>query len=151
MKNRGELFTIGDQVINVPQLMEMVGSFANPYPIAVIVSSESRKTEMQDACRAAGLNCPLLFRSAGYRENSEDVERFRRAVFERKVFSKESLLLTSAFGDAVTLQDEEGNQKVARARSQGRVDSVVATILSVAEGQRRLALPVRKARFAWAY
>ncbi len=151
MKNRGELFTIGDQVINLPQLMEMVGSFANPYPIAVIVSNESRKTEMQDACRAAGLNCPLLFRSGSYRENSEDVERLRRAVFERKVYSKESLLLARAFGDAVTLQDEEGNQKLAKARSQGRVDSVAATILAVAEGQRRLALPVKKARVGWAW
>jgi phage terminase large subunit-like protein len=50
-----------------------------------------------------------------------------------------SLLLRSAFADAVTLRDPANNLKLAKARSTGRIDAAAATVLAVrAEGARMM-------------
>src|SRR3546814_14114081 len=84
----------------------------------------------------------------GFRDGGEDCERFRRACFDSRVLSAPSLLLRSAFADAVTLRDPANNLKLAKARSKGRIDAAAATVLAVAEGARRSARPAAKARAA---
>lgn len=76
------------------------------------------------------------------------IERFRRALFDGHVKTLPSLLLRSAFSDAITLVDPAGNHKLAKARSLGRIDAAAATLLAVAEGARRAARPSRPARTA---
>ncbi|MCB1489033.1 MAG: terminase, partial [Bauldia sp.] len=84
----------------------------------------------------------------GWRDGSEDIERFKRLCFDGKVKAKPSLLLRSAFADAVTLRDPAANLKLAKARSTGRIDAAAATVLAVAEGARMTGRPVKKARAA---
>ena len=82
--------------------------------------------------------------------SNEDCERFRRATFDGKIKSLPSLLLRSAFADAVCLRDPSNNLKLAKARSMGRIDAVQATVIAVAEGVRIAARPKAKPRVAWA-
>ena len=84
----------------------------------------------------------------GWRDGSEDIERFRRHVFDGKVKAKPSLLLRSAFADAVCLRDPANNLKLAKARSTGRIDAAAASVLAVAEGARITNRPVKQARAA---
>jgi phage terminase large subunit-like protein len=61
-----------------------------------------------------------------------------------------SLLLRSAFADAVCLRDPANNLKLAKARSTGRIDAAAATVLAVAEGARMMGRPAhRGGRIAW--
>ncbi|MEY8826890.1 hypothetical protein AB9K34_00345 [Sedimentitalea sp. XS_ASV28] len=94
------------------------------------------------------------FRSSGaafgWKDGAEDIERFRRALFDGEVKTIPSLLLRSAFSDAITLVDPSGNHKLAKARSLGRIDAAAAAILAIAEGMRRKATPSRRARLEWA-
>jgi phage terminase large subunit-like protein len=77
-------------------------------------------------------------------------ERFRRAAYDGKVKTAPSLLLRSAFADAVTLRDPANNLKLAKARSTGRIDAAAATVLAVAEGARMMGRPAHKGgRIAW--
>ena len=78
------------------------------------------------------------------------MERFRRALFEGKIRSVPSLLLRSAFSDAITLVDPAGNHKLARGRSTGRIDAAAATVIAVAQGVRMMGQPETKTRLAWA-
>ncbi len=80
----------------------------------------------------------------------ETCERFRRAAYDGQVISTPSLLLRSAFADAVCLRDPANNLKLAKARSTGRIDAVAASVLAVAEGVRRTARPQNQGRAAWA-
>ena len=98
----------------------------------------------------AGLRVPFVWRGFGWKDGSEDIERFRRALFDGEVQVAPSLLLRSAFADAITLVDPANNHKLAKARSLGRIDAAAAVVLAVAEGQRRKAAPATKARVAWA-
>jgi phage terminase large subunit-like protein len=48
--------------------------------------------------------------------------------------------------EAVTVSDDVNNRKIAKARSNGRIDPAAAATLAVAEGQRQRNRPEQKAR-----
>lgn len=146
MNERGELFTLGDATVPPgPWLADIVRRIDTPP--ACIVGDRFRHAEFAEAMERAGLgNVPFVWRGFGWKDGSEDVERFRRALFDGEVKGVPSLLLRSAFSDAVVLNDPAGNAKLAKARSLGRIDAAAATVLAVAQGQRMLAAPTRKRR-----
>lgn len=152
MAERGELLTLGDRVVPIAPFLEEVVRRLAGERVAVICCDRFRSSEMLEAAKLAAVRAPISFRGQGWKEGSEDVERFRRAVFDGEVRISESLLMRSALADAVCLSDPAGNRKLAKARSTGRIDAASAAVLAVAEGARRSALPVRAAGdlFRWA-
>lgn len=149
MQERGELSVIGDATVPVaPWLTDLMEHVAGQ-PIAAICADRYKQAELGEAIQRAGIRSPIVWRGQGFRDGGEDCERFRRACFEGKVKSLASLLLRSAFADAVTLRDPANNMKLAKARSTGRIDAAAATVLAVAEGARIMGRPVRQARVAW--
>lgn len=149
MQERGELFTLGDNTVPPgPWLAEIVKR-ADGAIISCIVGDRFRHAEFVEAMQGAGLSrVPFIWRGFGWKDGSEDIERFRRAVFDGQVQTRPSLLLRSAMADAITLVDPAGNHKLAKSRSLGRIDAAAAAILAVAEGNRRMARPTKKARAA---
>lgn len=116
------------------------------WPITCMTADRYRQAEFEEALAAAQIRVPVVWRGQGFRDGGEDCERFRSAVFDGQVQVLPSLLLRSAFADAVTLSDPAGNMKLAKARSTGRIDAAAATVLAVAEGARRRARPVARVR-----
>ncbi|WP_299907670.1 terminase large subunit [uncultured Paracoccus sp.] len=147
MQERGELFTLGETTVPPgPWLAEIVRRLDGEAP-ACICGDRFRHAEFSEAMEKAGLaRVPFIWRGFGWKDGAEDIERFRRALFDGEVKVVPSLLLRSAFADAITLIDPAGNHKLAKARSLGRIDAAAASILAVAEGARRMARPTRKAR-----
>lgn len=150
MYERGELDTLGDKTVPVaPWLAKLMGRVSDQ-PIAALVADRYKQAELGEAMQRAGIRAPVIWRGQGFRDGGEDCERFRRAAFDGRVIAAPSLLLRSAFADAVTLRDPANNLKLAKARSMGRIDAAAATVLAVAEGARIMARPQRKARVLWA-
>jgi phage terminase large subunit-like protein len=118
--------------------------------ISCIVGDRFRHAEFVEAINKAGLTVPFIWRGFGWKDGSEDIERFRRALFDGLVKTTPSLLLRSAFADAITLVDPAANHKLAKGRSLGRIDAAAAAVLAIAEGMRRKSAITRKARMAWA-
>lgn len=150
MQERGELSVMGENTVPPgPWLAEIVRQLDGA-DLACVVGDRFRHAEFTEAMEKAGLGrVPFIWRGFGWKDGSEDIERFRRALFDGDVAVAPSLLLRSAFADAITLVDPAGNHKLAKARSLGRIDAAAATVLAVAEGMRRKAAPTRKARVAW--
>ncbi len=150
MAERGELTTMGDKTVPVgPWLAEVVKQLGGIVP-ACICGDRFRHAEFVEALAAAGLShVPFIWRGFGWRDGSEDVERFRRALFEGEVKTVPSLLLRSAFSDAIVIHDPNGNAKLAKGRALGRIDAAAAVLIAVAQGVRMLAAPVKKARLTW--
>lgn len=150
MQARGELTTLGDRTVPVaPWLSEVMQRVAGQ-PIAAITADRFKQAELGEAMQRAGVTCPVVWRGQGFRDGGEDCERFRRAAFDGLVHSAPSLLLRSAFADAICLRDPANNLKLAKARSTGRIDAAAATVLAVAEGARMLARPTGKVRMVFA-
>ena len=150
MQDRGELSTLGDQTVPVaPWLMEVMAHIEG-VPVAALTMDRYKQAELGEAIDKAGIRAPLVWRGQGFRDGGEDCERFRRAVYDGKVKTAPSLLLRSAFADAVCLRDPANNLKLAKARSTGRIDAAAATVLAVAEGARMMGRPAhRGGRIAW--
>jgi phage terminase large subunit-like protein len=151
MKDRGELTTMGATTVPVARFLAEVVARLAGQPPASIVGDRFRAAEFVEALREASLDrVPVIWRGMGWKDGSEDIERFRRALFEGQVLTAPSLLLRSAFADAITLVDPAGNHKLTRARSTGRIDAAAASVLAVAEGARMVARPLAGGgRIAW--
>jgi phage terminase large subunit-like protein len=148
MHDRGELSTLGDATVPVAAWFGEVMKHIEGEPVAMLCADRYKQSELGEGIDRAGLRCPINWRGMGFRDGNEDIERFKRACFDGKVKSLPSLLLRSAFADAVTLRDPANNLKLAKARSTGRIDAAASTILAVAEGARMAGRGVKKARAA---
>lgn len=148
MFDRGELSTLGDKTVPVADWLGAVMAQVEGETVAAIIADRYKQSELGEALDRAGIRVPIVWRGTGWRDGSEDCERFRRAAFDGKVKSRPSLLLRSAFADAVVLKDPANNLKLAKARSTGRIDAVQAAVIAVAEGARRMGRPSAKARVA---
>jgi phage terminase large subunit-like protein len=150
MRERGELATLGDKTVPVaPWLVEVVRHVEGEQVIA-ITADRYKQAELGEALARAGIRAPVVWRGQGFRDGGEDCERFRRAAFDGQVKARPSLLLRSAFADAVTIRDPANNLKLAKARSTGRIDAAAASVLAVAQGARIAAQPSQRARIVWA-
>ena len=151
MANRGELFVLGDATVPVAAWLGEIMRRIEGEPIAAIVADRYKQSELGEAIDRAGIRAPIIWRGMGFRDGGEDIERFKRAAFDGKVKARPSLLLRSAFADAVCLRDPANNAKLAKARSTGRIDAAAASVLAVAEGARRTGRAVKQARpMTWA-
>ena len=150
MNERGELSLMGENTVPPgPWLAEIVRQLEGITP-QCIVGDRFRHAEFVEAMQGAGLaRVPFIWRGFGWRDSSEDIERFRRALFDGEVKVAPSLLLRFAFADAITLVDPAGNQKLAKGRSLGRIDAAAAAVVAVAQGARMKAAPQKKIRAQW--
>lgn len=151
MNQRGELSTLGDQTVPVAAWLTEIMKHVEGQPIAALTMDRYKQSELGEAIDKAGIRAPLVWRGQGFRDGGEDCERFRRACYDGRVRSKPSLLLRSAFADAVCLRDPANNLKLAKARSNGRIDPAAASVLAVAEGARQQGRALKKPRaMVWA-
>lgn len=150
MHDRGELSVMGEATVPPgPWLAQIVEHMDGITPDC-IVGDRFRHAEFAEALQAAGLSrVPFIWRGFGWKDGSEDIERFRRALFDGEVKVAPSMLLRFAFSDAITLVDPAGNHKLAKARSLGRIDAAAAAVLAVAQGARMKAAPARTSRALW--
>lgn len=147
MKERGELTVLGESIVPAGRWLASVVKLVEGSPISCVVGDRFRHAEFVEAMAAANLaRVPFIWRGFGWKDGAEDIERFRKSLFDGKVKTLPSMLLRSAFADAITLVDPAGNHKLAKSRSLGRIDAAAAAVLAIAQGDRMLARPERKAR-----
>jgi len=149
MQQRGELSTLGDATVPVAAWLATVMQRIEGEHVAALVADRYKQSELGEALQQAGVRVPIIWRGFGFKDGGEDCERFRRACFDGKVKSAPSLLLRSAFADAVVLRDPAANMKLAKARSRGRIDAASASVLAVAEGMRIAGRAPRQTRAVW--
>ncbi|MEM9782353.1 MAG: terminase TerL endonuclease subunit [Pseudomonadota bacterium] len=150
MAERGEMTVLGEKTVPVAGWLAEVMRRVEGLTISALVADRYKEAELSEAMQWAGVRAPIVWRGMGFRDGGEDVERFKRAVFDGRVRCAPSLLMRSALADAVCLRDPAGNAKLAKARSKGRIDPAAAAVLAVAEGARQSARPaVRIPRVLW--
>ncbi|WP_415402794.1 terminase large subunit domain-containing protein [Tateyamaria sp. SN3-11] len=150
MARAGELNTLGGKVVPAAKWLRQVLALRPDAQIQSIIGDRFRLSEFQEAMANADCRLPFISRGMGFKDGSEDVERFRSAAYDGHVQTAPSLLLRHAFGGAVVVVDPAQNCKLAKGRSRARIDAAAATILAVAEGRRRVAVKAKKSRVVWA-
>lgn len=150
MEAEGSLSLMGDSTVPVPDWIAAVISRVEGLPIAAVVFDTFKQSEIGDGLRASDVRARPVLRRFGPFDGGEDMERFRRAVYDRTLRTFPSLLMRSALSEAVCRRDTQLNPCLDKGRSLGRIDAVSAAVLAVGEGSRMLGLgPQKKVRFAW--
>lgn len=141
MQDRDELILAGQFTSSVSGLLaEALERWGRP---GVIVADRWREGELREALKAADFPLTsLITRGQVYKDGSEDVREFQRALKDGQVIPEQSLLLRAAMSEARLAVDPSGNMKLAKGsqagrRFRGKDDAAAAAILAVAEGMRR--------------
>jgi phage terminase large subunit-like protein len=146
MARRGELRTLGERTVPVAQWVAEVVRHVEGQAIATICADRFKASELGEALDAASIRAPVHWRGFGWKDGAEDIERFRRWVFDQRLSVQPSLLMRSALEGAVTVIDDAGNSKISKGKSTARIDAAAAAVLAVAEASRLTARPVKEAR-----
>ena len=107
----------------------------------LIVCDRYKQNEFLDALRRCDLYCEVSFRGMGYRDGSEDVERFRKMALTGKIKAKTQQIARHCFGGCRGISDPAGNEKISKNTQGGRRlrhrdDVAVSSVLAVAAGNR---------------
>ncbi len=117
MQGRGELSVSGEQTVPIAPWFAAVLQRVENEAVACIVADRYKQAEIGEAIHKLCVRASFVWRGVGYRGGGEDCERFRRAAYDGAVQSAPSLLLRSAFADAVVLRDPANNLKLSKGRS----------------------------------
>ncbi|MDE0235881.1 MAG: hypothetical protein OXN95_01485 [bacterium] len=140
MAERGELILASHRVSDPQALLaEVLDRWGAP---VAVVADRLREAELRDALEAVRFpRCDLVIQGQGFKDGSDDVRLFRRAVLDDRAHPAWSLLLNAAMSAARTVGDPAGNHKPAKKalggkRAAARDDAAAAAILAVACGYR---------------
>ena len=140
MASRGELTVTNGRTVNVAEFLHSAFSrFGAP---DVVVCDYWRLRDLKDGLDGAGVPSGIIItRRMGWKDGSEDVRNFQRAVKESRIRTPVSLAVRSAMSGAVTVSDPVGNMMLAKGTQGGRRgrhkdDLSAASVLAISIGAR---------------
>ena len=140
MAKRNELITTPGRTVDIGWLLKWaLDEFGAP---TGVVCDRWRLSELIDALEAVGISAQtVLTRGMGWKDGSEDVRAFQRAVQEHRIKTPVSMAARSAFAGAVTIADPAGNLKLTKGSEGGRRarhkdDLAAASVLAISAGVR---------------
>ena len=137
-----ELFTTTGRSLDVEEFLRHCESRLQGVRVAACVTDSFKAAEVQDALDAAGLNWPLIERR-GIQAMSEDCRYFIRGILEQKPKMLKSELLANSISSSALITTDEGNSRLSKSRSHGRIDALSASLLAISHAMRH---PIRKRR-----
>ena len=150
MHARGELHIAGQYTSDPAALLRLaLEKWGRP---VAVVADRQREGELREALMAARFPmADLVMRGQGFKDGAADVRLFQRTCVDGKVAAQASLLLRSALSEARTIGNPAGDYKLAKGseggrRKRGRDDAAAASLIAVAEGQRRIVMKVSTGR-----
>ncbi len=140
MHERGELVLLGCRVVDLDGFVDEIRErWGEP---AIMAADRWHENDLRDTLdRSQFPPCRGGPHGQGFKDGAEDLRNFRRACLTDRVRSVPNLLLRSAMGEARSVSDPAGNEKLAKANRGGRRfrhrdDVVAASILAVSCGVR---------------
>ena len=151
MQKRGELATQhGRRSVDVGEFIASVAVAVSDRQVSAFVADRFKQGEVEDALRLCALYWRRVWRGLGFRDGSEDVRAFQRAVLDEQLRPVDTLLMSAALADSAVQRDGAGNQKLVRARQHGKIDVLTAAVLAAGEMARIKAQPQQHFQYAGA-
>lgn len=139
-RDRGELEVYeGWRETPVGPFLEHVGQRLQGMMVRGLAADRYKQAAVQDALEKAGMREWLNWvewRGQGFKDGSEDVVAFQKAVYGGRIGVVRNLVMESAIMESSLTYDEAGNPKLDKRRQRGRIDALSAGVLAVAMGER---------------
>ena len=151
MQKRGELaIQHGRRSVDVGEFIAAVAVAVGDRQVSAFVADRFKQGEVEDALRLCALRWRRVWRGLGFRDGSEDVRAFQRSVLDEQLRPVDTLLMSAALSDAAVQRDGAGNQKLVRARQNGKIDVLTCAVLAAGEMARIKAQPQPQFQYAGA-
>ena len=139
----GDLLVLGGERSRVVPVAELIGEALRRWqrPVRIVADYHQRRELAEALERADFPAAALVTTGMGWVDGPGRIRDFRRAVQGGRVWALPRLLIRSALGNARTVSDSMGSEKIVKGGAAGRKrtardDVAVAALLAVSEGAR---------------
>ncbi len=137
MRERGEIRTYPGKVTPVGRFLTDMAGLIDGEQVISAVADRYRRSEAEQALNEADIRWPMEWRATGAgKDGSADIRAFQAEVLEAHSRTAPSLLMESAIAECSITRDTNGNPRLDKSRSRGRIDALQAAVLAVGAGRR---------------
>ncbi|UWR22634.1 terminase large subunit [Sulfitobacter sp. S190] len=129
---QGFLRLIPGSVVDPGYVAEAIAEACDTYNVQRIAYDKWRIQDLKRELARMGSNIPLEPFAQSFREMAPAVDKLERMVAEAKLRHAENPLLTYCASNSVVEMDNAGNRKLAKNKSSGRIDGMVALAMALA-------------------
>lgn len=132
----GHVVVTPGRAIDRAWLAEWIAENTSGLDLVAIAADRWMLTDLQQQCEREGIALPLVPHGQGYRDMSPSVGAFERLVLDGKLHHGGNPLLRWSVANAAVETDPAGNRKLAKNRSRGRIDPLVASVMAIGQASR---------------
>jgi phage terminase large subunit-like protein len=139
---QGHLTLIPGNTIDPTAVAEEIARLVGTYDVTAIGFDRWRIEDLRRELTAIGCEVPLEPYGQGFKDMAPAVDLLERVVADRKLRHGIHPVLRASASHAVVVRDAAGNRKLAKDRSTGRIDGLVALTIALGTSARFEAEPV---------
>ncbi|MEM7720746.1 MAG: terminase TerL endonuclease subunit [Pseudomonadota bacterium] len=136
---QGFLTLIPGAVVDPTYVAEAIAEASHEYDIQKIAYDRWRIEYLRREFDRLGLDLPIESFGQGHKEMGPAVDKLERVVAEAKLRHAGNPILTFCASNAVIEMDPAGNRKLAKNKSSGRIDGLVALTMALTAVDREVA------------
>lgn len=133
---QGFLTAIPGSVVDPAYVAQDIAEAASLYDLQSLAYDRWRIEDLRRELNAIGAVLPLAEFGQGFRDMAPAIDMMERLVAEAKLRHGGNPILTMCASNAVIERDAAGNRKLAKHKSTGRIDGVVALAMALAASGR---------------
>lgn len=127
----GYLETTPGRAVDKAYVVRRVAELASLYELRELAYDRWGLESLGKLCDDEGLSLPLIPFGQGFKDMSPAMGEFERLLVNGELEHPGHPVLTWCAANAIAVEDPAGNRKVAKDRSTGRVDLLVAALMAV--------------------
>jgi phage terminase large subunit-like protein len=130
-RDQGHLFALKGATVNKAHVLQQIVGAAERYDIQAIAYDRWRIDDITQLMDREGIELPeLVAHGQGFKDMAPAVDRFEGLLLSGELKHDGNPVLTWNAANAVTAEDPAGNRKLAKDRSTGRIDGIVAGVMA---------------------
>jgi phage terminase large subunit-like protein len=129
---QGYLRTTPGATIDYEFIAHEIGEIIDGEHVAAIAYDRWRIDLMKREFDRIGLDLPLMSHGQGYRDMSPALDSTESELLNARIAHGGHPVLTMCAANAIVAQDPAGNRKLAKDKSSGRIDGMVALAMAIA-------------------
>jgi phage terminase large subunit-like protein len=129
-KSAGHLHTTAGKTINKLAVAMQCTEIAGMFDLQEIAYDRWLIEEFKSLLDREGITLPLVPYGQGYKDMAPAVNEYERMIVGQKLGHTGNPVMTWCAANAVVVSDPAGNRKIAKDKSTGRVDGIVAACMA---------------------
>ncbi len=137
----GHLIATPGRAIGKGWVAHKLRELAAEYELEAVAFDRWAFKDLEVICDQEGIVLPFVPHGQGFKDMGPSVEEFERLVLDGRLHHGGNPLLRWCLSNAAVVNDPAGARKLAKDRSRGRIDPLIAAVMAVGQAARQPAAP----------